>query len=233
MTYVISDIHGRYDLYKKMLATIAFSPKDELFVLGDIIDRGEHGLEILQDMSMRPNVFPIMGNHEFMAEYVLHMLNTEITDQNYADRISEEGLQIMSGWIMSGGEVTLKAFRDLSPEDRENILEYIQEFAPYDELEVGGKSFVLVHGGLPNFEVDKPLEDYDQIDILMTVTDYTRTYYPDKYLITGHIPTCTIDPAYSGKIYRKHNHIAIDCGAGHGYGLGCIRLDDLAEFYVK
>ena len=30
----------------------------------------------------------------------------------------------------------------------------------------------------------------------------------------------------------KNNHIAIDCGAGFDKPLGCIRLDDMAEFYV-
>jgi serine/threonine protein phosphatase 1 len=57
-------------------------------------------------------------------------------------------------------------------------------------------------------------------------------YYPDKYLVTGHVPTFTIDPACEGRIYIRNGHIAIDCGACHGKNLGCIRLDDLAEFYV-
>ena len=40
-----------------------------------------------------------------------------------------------------------------------------------------------------------------------------------------------IDPACAGKIIRKNNHIAIDCGAVFGGALGCICLETLEEFY--
>ena len=56
MTYVMSDIHGQYEKYIKMLDIISFSDDDELYVLGDVIDRGEHPVKILLDMSMRGNV---------------------------------------------------------------------------------------------------------------------------------------------------------------------------------
>lgn len=37
-TYVMSDIHGCYDKYMKMLEKIGFSEDDTLYVLGDILD---------------------------------------------------------------------------------------------------------------------------------------------------------------------------------------------------
>ena len=40
MTYVMSDIHGEYEKYLKMLDLIGFRDEDELYVLGDVIDRG-------------------------------------------------------------------------------------------------------------------------------------------------------------------------------------------------
>ena len=46
MTYVMSDIHGRIDLFEKMLNEINFSKNDKLYVLGDCIDRGG-GLKVL------------------------------------------------------------------------------------------------------------------------------------------------------------------------------------------
>ena len=67
---------------------------------------------------------------------------------------------------------------------------------------------------------------------LYTKTDYEKTYYPDKYLVTGHVPTFSFSPDHDGKIYRKNRHIAIDCGVCHGKNLGCIRLEDFEEFYV-
>ena len=36
-----------------------------------------------------------------------------------------------------------------------------------------------------------------------------------------------------GFIYQANNHIAIDCGCVFGGRLGCIRLEDMKEFYVE
>ena len=37
MTYVMSDIHGEYDKYRKMLEQIDFCDEDTLYVLGDVV----------------------------------------------------------------------------------------------------------------------------------------------------------------------------------------------------
>ena len=67
MTYVMSDLHGQYDKYKMMLEKIGFSDEDELFILGDVVDRGPKPVDLLRDMSLRSNVFPIIGNHDFTS----------------------------------------------------------------------------------------------------------------------------------------------------------------------
>jgi serine/threonine protein phosphatase 1 len=232
MIYVMSDIHGQYDKYRKMLELIGFSGKDELYVLGDAVDRGPDPVKLLWDMSMRPNVLPIMGNHEYMAEIILKRLNVEITKENCEEQITADILRAIEAWREDGGETTLKQFRRLTPENRGYILEYFEEFTPYEELEVGGRKFLLVHGGLPDFSPEKPLEDYKLYGLITDRPDYSKQYFTDRYLVTGHTPTVLIDESYAGKIYRKNGHIAIDCGAGWGGRLGCIRLDDMKEFYV-
>ena len=67
MTYVMSDLHGQYGKYLKMLEKIELKDSDDLYILGDIVDRGPGSVEILKDMSMRDNVFPILGNHDMTA----------------------------------------------------------------------------------------------------------------------------------------------------------------------
>ena len=232
MTYVMSDIHGDYEKYAAMLEKIAFSDDDTLYILGDVVDRGENPMRILSDMSMRANVIPLMGNHEHMAEHVLRAVNVEITAETIETSWNAEVILAVREWYENGGYFTSRDFSRLSLEDRESILDYLEEFSFYEELTVGDKSFVLIHGGLPDFSPEKELEDYPLIGTLYARTDYGKRYYPDKYLITGHTPTFLIDPAYDGKIYIANGHIAIDCGVCHGKNLGCIRLDDLAEFYV-
>ena len=233
MTYVMSDLHGRYDLYVKMLDRIGFSDEDELFVLGDVVDRGPEPMKILTDMSMRPNVYPILGNHDYMAEYLLGKLSARITEDNCDTHLTAEDLSALAGWLTDGGQTTMEAFRRLTPDEREGILEYLAEFSPYEELEVGNNRFVLVHAGLEDFDPDRPLEEYDLYGLITAHTDYSKRYFEDCYLVTGHVPTGMIDEACGGKIYRKYGHIAIDCGAVWGGTLGCIRLEDLQEFYVE
>ena len=73
MIYVISDIHGCYRSYLKMLEKLGVRESDTVYVLGDTIDRGRNGIKVLQDMMMRPNIIPILGNHEYMAAHAIHL----------------------------------------------------------------------------------------------------------------------------------------------------------------
>ena len=65
--YVVSDVHGEDDRWKAMLEKIHFSAQDTLYILGDVVDRGPHGVEILQEIMRTPNMKMLLGNHEFMC----------------------------------------------------------------------------------------------------------------------------------------------------------------------
>ena len=49
--YVMSDIHGCYDEFMQMLDLISFSDYDELWIVGDVCDRGPKSMELLQKLS--------------------------------------------------------------------------------------------------------------------------------------------------------------------------------------
>ena len=55
MRYIMSDIHGCYEPYQALLDKIHFSDQDELYVLGDAMDRGPEPMKVIQDLMMRPN----------------------------------------------------------------------------------------------------------------------------------------------------------------------------------
>ena len=38
MTYVVSDLHGSFEKFKKLLKEIRFCDDDVMYVLGDIVD---------------------------------------------------------------------------------------------------------------------------------------------------------------------------------------------------
>ena len=50
MIYAVSDLHGCYEKYRNMLETIQFRETDTLYILGDVVDRGDGGMKILLDM---------------------------------------------------------------------------------------------------------------------------------------------------------------------------------------
>ena len=81
MKYIISDIHGDYEKYRKMLQLINFNEEDILYVLGDVVDRGKYGIKILQHMMQYSNIIPIIENHELMAYKCLKWLSQEITEE--------------------------------------------------------------------------------------------------------------------------------------------------------
>ena len=67
MTYCMSDLHGEKDLFDKMLEKIQFSSLDHLYILGDVIDRGPHGVELLEQIMASDNITMLLGNHEQMC----------------------------------------------------------------------------------------------------------------------------------------------------------------------
>lgn len=234
-TYCVSDIHGDYDKYRKLLRRISFSDRDTLYVLGDAVDRGPRPMDVLLDMMMRPNVIPIVGNHEYMALQCLRTLSEEITEEA-VESFDETALRALMEWQGVGGEPTIKDFGRLSAEEREDVLDYLESFDLYAETEAGGRRFVLIHAGPEGFSPERPLTDYRLHELIFKVPDYGRVYYPDRYLVTGHRPTFTIPGAGmeppEGRIYMANNHIAIDCGCGFGGPLGAVCLDTMEEFYA-
>lgn len=229
----MSDIHGEYEKYRKMLDTIHFSDNDNLFILGDIIDRGSKPVSIISDISVRSNVFPLLGNHEVMALDILHDLMVEITEENYDKQINNTLMNKLLEWQLNGGQSTLDEFQKLSYEDRVDLLDFIRDFTTYEIIDIGTKTFILVHSGLGNFKPNKNLDEYSIEELVFCRHDENTKYFEDDdvFVISGHIPTLSITG--KSEIYHSNNNICIDCGASFPNGrLACLCLETMQEFYV-
>lgn len=62
--YVLSDIHGQYNLFTDVLNKINLKDSDTLYVLGDVLDRGDNPIKVLLKLMEMPNAVCIVGNHE-------------------------------------------------------------------------------------------------------------------------------------------------------------------------
>ncbi len=233
-TYVLSDTHGCYDEYLKMLDKIGFGPEDALYFLGDAIDRGPDGIKIMLDMMEHPNIHAILGNHEAMALDALPVLETikEIYNGRAKDgtRITADDVDKVNLWYDNGCKPTARAYMKLPKSERNRIFRYMKSLPLYREIEVKGRKFVLVHAALGNFSPDKSLKDYSQHDLVWERPKTSTKYFDDKTVIVGHTPTCLLGK--SGRFYHGDGFIDIDCGCVFGRTLGCLCLDTMEEFYV-
>ncbi len=232
MYYVMSDIHGEYDKFLKMLELIDFKNEDTLFIVGDSIDRGLKSVDLLMDLSNRFNVYPTLGNHELMALSILKRLYTEI-NENTLSLLDEALIEEYMNWLNNGGQATLDGFKKISKEQALDLIDYMSDFSLYETIDINGKTYVMVHAGINHFDENKALDEYSVDDFCFDLIDYNKQYYsdPNIYIITGHYPTfATTNKA---EIFIKNNHIAIDCGACYENGkLACLCLDTYQVFYV-
>ena len=140
MHYVCSDIHGQLQLYRNMLESISLREDDSLCVLGDMIDRGADGVEVLLDMMDRPNVIPFLGNHELMM--LCAMEERDEDPERWEEKLYARSWLNMN----NGGSVTWERLQALSEDKRQRIFSYLRGAWVQKLLEVNGKRYLLCHG---------------------------------------------------------------------------------------
>ncbi len=226
--YCMSDIHGQIDAFHQMLRKIKFSPDDTMFIMGDVVDRGPCGVEILQQIMKMPNVVMLLGNHELM---MLEYLSPGAT-----------AIQIKR-WNKNRNLPTLRKFRSLPWEEQNDILDFLGKLPNCVELTLGTTRFFLVHGWPGD-------NTHDAAWGRPTGTDAANPL-PDCQLIVGHTPVSYLlsgtdeeEDAYLRALEEAGNHVKIlhapgfidlDCSCGYSYhscALSCLRLDDMEEFYI-
>ena len=232
-TYVTADLHG-YPAgdFDALLKKGGFTSGDDLFVLGDVIDRnGDGGVGLLRRLMCMPNAFFILGNHEKMmldSEFVFK----EITEENLCC-IDASQMDAFSTWMANGGDVTLGALKIINKTDPgliSEIYSYLAEAPLYEVIDAGGREFLLVHAGLGGFSKDKKLSSYTPDELLWTRPALSDRYFENAVTVFGHTPTDFYGEEHSGRIIRTDTWINIDTGAAHGGKPTLLRLDDLKEF---
>jgi len=243
MKYCVSDIHGNKAAWDDILRKINFSKDDDLYVLGDVIDRNPDGVEILQQIIRTPNMHMLLGNHEYM---MLDALGMPWHNEN--SWVQEKELVWKS---YNGGRVTWYSFKELPENDKEEILNFLSNLPLNIEVEANNKKFLLCHAA-PEFAYDmmanvEPIGEEkgyfcvwerNAIKFFMADGIYNGT------IIFGHTPTVNLGAnADKPEILKFMNgdavSYAIDCGAGYPNGrrfngrLGCLCLDTLEEFYSE
>ena len=126
----------------------------------------------------------------------------------------------------------MSRLRKQDPELFDGIMDYLNDAPIYEELTIGGRDFILVHGGLGNFSSDKSMADYDPHDLLWARPTLDDRYYHHKYTIFGHTPVQFLTPDSPDRAIKTETWMCIDTGAACGRTPMLLRLDDMEEFYL-
>lgn len=232
--YVTSDLHGYpFVKFQKLLHNVGFCFDDTLYILGDVVDRGDDGVKYLCWLLVQDNVKLILGNHEDMllrCSFAFeHIIN------NTLHLVDHEKREMISHWYMNGCAPTLNGFARLlatNPDMVDSILEYLLGSPLYVPLTVGDRSFVLTHGGLGDFSPDKELSEYTPFELLWSRPSLNQRYYDSITTVIGHTPTEYYGPEYKGKMLVTDTWIDIDTSAAYGGHPMLLRLDDMTPFYM-
>lgn len=230
MTYVMSDIHGNYEAFKKMLREINFNDNDLLYIAGDLVDYGSESMDLIRDISARTNVYAVVGDHDLTAlkmlsEYDRMLASGAAPDADFAEAMKE--------WVNDGGAPTFEGFRKLDDDMKEGVLDYLSDLALFEEIKVKNDEYVIVHAGIRNFDGNTVLDDLSPDDFIYESLDPDREYYEDKTVIAGHIHTNELPDPDPDMIYYGNGTIFLDCGSDKNGTLGCLCLDNGKEFYVR
>ena len=107
----------------------------------------------------------------------------------------------------------------LPQEERRQVVEYIESFRLYGKKIINNGEYWLIHAGLEHFSESRRLEEYSVEELVWKRTDFDITYFKNITVVSGHTPTQNIlGNSRPGYIFKKNNHIAIDCGAGGNNG---------------
>ena len=228
MTYCISDIHGEYDLFMRLLEKINYSENDRLIICGDFIDKGASSVRLMKTIFDLPNAHCIMGNHEYMFF------------KFYRTR--------MHSAIMDFDSI-LWHLQQYFPEDG-HLLDWdcIQQLVNLPHF-LEEKNFICVHAGVPMDDFGKvlPLEEADPEELIHDRRFKDPKILPkdSKCVFFGHTPTTYINNEPKIITYLKPNRaensrnisdyykIHLDTGASMTGVLGCFCVDNCQEFYVK
>lgn len=242
MKYVVSDIHGNLENWKSILGKINLNGGDELYVLGDVIDRHPHGIDILLQIMSMKNVHMILGNHEYMMLEALGFPYDESTIVGVKQ--TREALGV---WYINGGEVTHEAYKKLS-EEQLRVIEFLRDLPINMNVEVGKTVYRLCHATVeemydlvelchPETRTSFCVWDRETVMMLAVLMD------EDTKIIFGHTPTINFQPDKETlEIFKYGNVIGIDCGSGFPeYSkhfkcrgrLACLCLDTEEVIYSK
>jgi len=229
--WIIPDIHGCSKTLRALFEYYIIPTRDdELYFLGDYIDRGPDSkgvLDFIMDLQEQGfRVHPIKGNHEESC------VNACREEQNLGKNFlgfRKRNISKMA-WRQYGGKETMQSFsvKDLN-DMPSKYLEWMDNLPVFIEL----PEYVLVHAGL-DFSLSDPMTDEYSM-LWLRDFDPQPEKIKGRILVHGHVPISIEDIFMLSERRDQFGHIDLDNGvymAGReGYGnLVALELNSMELF---
>lgn len=227
MRYVLSDSHGEYELFEQLLLKLNFSLEDEMYICGDIIDKGDSSIRLAKYISSFPNMYCVIGNHELSFLKFYHSLLQESPDDF---------------------DAVLRRLQAYFPEDGElldwELVDWFDSLSSYIEK----ADYICVHAGIPldDFQRLEPLSEVgvEQLVYNRKFKDPNVIHNSPKCVFFGHTQTDCIcgenivlkycrNSNISSTSVRDYYKIQLDTGSWSNGVLECFCIDTLETFYIK
>jgi serine/threonine protein phosphatase 1 len=217
---VISDIHGMYDHFCKLLQKVKYDPtKDQLVLLGDYGDRGpktKEVYELVKSLVSEHGAVALRGNHD-------NMFLDFIDGVDYATFMYNGGLQTLESYFGTDWNIydegIIDKIRAFITKHYAHHIDFIRNLPYHHETDL----YIFVHAGLnPSYEDWKNTPDQEKIWIRDLFHNHqTQT---DKTVIFGHTPCLNLH----GKedVWFGGDKIGIDGAAAYGFQLNCLEITD-------
>jgi protein phosphatase len=233
----VSDMHGDLVTFKKGLEEINYSADDYLFVIGDMIVKGDPGenlkmLDFVIALSHNENVYMMSGNCDEVFRFILpeeahkatlYYVNTrKLSVLN--DILEKENFRLDT-------EDDVKVFKEILLTKYKKYYDFMDSLT--DVIFINDK-IVLVHGGIDDLnnipEYALPMLKYDNF--------YNLASNKEKIMIVGHNPTRNyrLDVSCVNPIFDfKKNIFSID-GGNHvvkGGQINFVMIDNLCDMNIS
>lgn len=207
--FAISDIHGCHRTFKLLLKQIRLQKKDQLFILGDMINRGKNSAKVLDKVqeliAAGYEIYLLRGNHE---QRILNAVN----------KPQEQLLKVLKK--NSSSDLTQNG-----SEKWQSYLQLMDSAYHYFELD----NYFLVHAGF-DFTLDFP---FKAIHPMLYKRNFKidKAKIGDKQVIHGHTPqkvSTIIKRLKTGKRKVCIDNGCVNSKTAEQGNLVCLNLDTKA-----
>ena len=237
--FIISDIHGLGNIYNSIinyLDNINKHEEIELYINGDLFDRGLESTEILLDIIKRikKNKYKITylgGNHELLMYQLYEQRKKGINNYH-------------NDWYDNGGDITDEGLEEIlkTKEEILKVVDFIGNLKIYHifKEKINNKNILLIHAACPIKIKDicniKIKDNTEEVSYCVWAREYDPLYpfrckigNDNYFTIIGHTPNNNI---YGYEYHPSSNYLNIDGGCA-AYAKGFFEYNHFPLVEIK